>query len=538
MTARLAALLLLLLALAQPLRAQLVSVGDPREDYVRVLGLLGLADAQSFAIRPLTEARAYAGIEDTDHPWSWFVSYRLPENGARAAPLQLTTAFNSKFPTGQNDGPLWQGRGLSLALSGGGIYRGDRVLLQVRPAVVWAGNDDFPLAPVAPPSQNSPFANPWHRGLSGARIDLPQRYGDGAYRALEPGESEVRFTLGGVLAGVSSTSLWWGPGLRNAIIMSNNAPGFPHVFIGTSKALDVGFGRLEARVIWGRLRESAYFDTVAANNSRFLNGLVLALEPDPLPGLTLGATRLFYEPMPRRFGIGHLVRVFAGVTKRGFATPEDPQGNDPADQLLSVFGRWVLPRSGFEAYVEWSRNDHNWDIRDFLLEPEHSQGYTVGFQKAQHLSEGRIFRLQGELTHLERDPTFQVRGTPTYYAHSRVRQGYTHHGQVIGAGIGPGSNSQYLGADIFVHWGRFGGFIGRQVHDNDAYYAIAGDSITFNRHYVETQAGLRLLALRGPVELGGELVVSRHMNRDYVLHHDPLNVNFQVSARWQPRRRL
>ena len=525
-----------LLLLAQPLRAQMLSVGDPREDYARVLGLMGFADLQSFVIRPLTESRAFLGIEDTDHPWSMFVSYRLPARGAHLAPLELTSAFNSRFPTGQNDGALWQGRGLSAALSAGGAYFASGLMVQLRPTVTWSANADFPLAPLAPPSDNSRFANPYHTGLNGARIDLPQRFGDQAYTQVEPGQSEISFRRGGVLLGVSSTSLWWGPGIRNAIVMSNNAAGVPHAFLGTGKAINVGFARLESRIIWGRLRESGFFDTVSTNDTRLLTGLVVALEPSFLPGLTLGGTRVFYEYWPKKLGLEHLLRVFTGVTKRGFATPDNPQGSDRADQILSLFGRWAFPHSGFEAYFEWARNDHNWDIRDFLLEPEHSQAYTLGFQKANRLQGGRIFRLQGELTHLERSATRQVRGTPTYYSHALVRHGYTQHGQVLGAGIGPGGDSQYLGGDLFTHWGRIGGFIGRQVHDNDAYYALTGDTISFGQHYVETQAGARVYAWRGPVELGAELVVSRHMNRYYLLHNDPVNVNLLVSARWQPRR--
>ena len=41
-------------------------------------------------------------------------------------------------------------------------------------------------------------------------------------------------------------------------LLSNNAPGFPHLFLGTGDPVNIWVGQLQARVFWGRLDQSAY----------------------------------------------------------------------------------------------------------------------------------------------------------------------------------------------------------------------------------------------------------------------------------------
>ena len=541
---RLLAAAALCCALAPVARAQQLAVGDPLEDYLRVLQLAGRAATAgpagaSFTIRPLARDWAIAGVAaGSTHPWRdrLAAAPRAARLGAArliAAETELRLFENSAFPSGQNDGAVWQGRGLTAALDAGGTLRWGPLTVEVRPTLVYTQNRAFPLAPVSAPGRTN-YANPWHPRVNGQGgwIDAPQRFGTEAFWRLDPGQTSLRVDAAGVLAGFGWENLWWGPGVRNAIVMSNNAPGFPHAFLGTSRPRDVGVGHVEAQWVWGRLQGSGWSDSVVSDTARFITGLVGSFAPKALPGLTLGATRMFYAYLPPAgLGLSDYLLVLQGITKRGFATDSNPDGNDARDQLLSLFARWVLPESGFEAYLEWARNDHSWDLRDFMLEPEHSQSYTLGFQKVIQLSGDRLLRLGGELTHLERSPTFQVRAEPTYYVHHLVREGYTQRGQVIGAGIGPGSNAQRLWGDVFTRWGRVGAFVGRQVHDNDAYYAQVQD---YRRNDVSLTIGVTgLLFVRG-FDVGGSLAWTKEYNRYFVLRDDRTNLGFHLSVRWHP----
>ncbi len=187
-----------------------------------------------------------------------------------------------------------------MELSGGAVGRLGPVTVAIQPSLIYTENRSFPLASSLPIPTRSLFANPWYprRGIGGQSIDLPQRFGSEDFWTIDLGPSYVRADLGPAAVGFSNQNMWWGPAMRNAIVLSDNAPGFLHAFLGTSSPTSIAIGRVEARWIWGRLAESEYFDSDPTNDRRFVTGLVLGFVPKPLPGLHLGAARLFYELIP------------------------------------------------------------------------------------------------------------------------------------------------------------------------------------------------------------------------------------------------
>ncbi len=515
--------------------AQTLDVYDPLEDRLRLLQISGEAPAGSFSLRPLVfreDVTDLAGVGAQPIGWSragslgsagWSSELRLDAPEAR-----LRLIRNSRIPTVANDGVVWQGRGVTTALDVGTALRWRGLRVSIRPTLVWNQNAAFTLAPVTVSGQPE-YAYPWRA------IDLPQRFGPDAFWTLHPGQSEVRLSGFGATAGFGTRNLWWGPGIRNAIVLSNNAGGFPHAFLGTRGPRDVGIGTLEANWIWGRLQQSDWFDPDVENDSRYVTGLVLAYNPSFLPGLSVGGTRMFYAYVPvGGVSFSDYFLVFQGITKQSQATAENPRGNDERDQMLSIFARWVLAESAFEVYAEWSRNDHSANLTDFVLEPEHSQGYTLGLQKALALADGRRLALRGELTHLQRAPTFLLRASPPYYTHHLVTQGYTQQGQVVGAGVGPGGNQQHVGVDLYDSWGRVGVMLQRRVADNDAFYEWAeANGGTFNDHDVSFDLGLNGLWFRAPLQLGGGVILTRQLNR-YFFGRSIWNWNVSLEARWRP----
>lgn len=209
--------------------------------------------------------------------------------------------------------------------------------------------------------------------------------------------------------------------------------------------MDIGIGTIDVQWIWGQLSRSDWVDSTATS-PRFLTGAVASLSPSFVSGLTVGGARVFYlnEP-PTGIGASDYFLVFQSVTKSSLSTPGNPEGNDARDQLMALYARWVLTPSGFEVYGEWARDDHSWDWRDLILEPEHSAGTTFGLQKIFQLGDGRLLAVKAEAGRLDLRPTFQVRAEPTYYVHSAVPAGYTQEGRIIGSWVGPGGSFQYLG---------------------------------------------------------------------------------------------
>ncbi|MBI4500116.1 MAG: hypothetical protein HY700_03045 [Gemmatimonadetes bacterium] len=517
-----------------PARAQqMVVPGGELEEYYRLLELNGGVAGMPLIFRTASSLHGIS-VTDTVGPWHARLGPANPDAPAGSRPplgllpVEIHAVFNSGYASGINDGALWAGRGISGAVSAGGTLQLGPLNAILYPTFWSTQNRAFPLAPVTD-SLLSPFGYPWQSYL----IDWPQRFGDQAFAKADWGQTDIRFAASWFTAGISSENAVWGPAFRNPIILSATAEGFPHVDLGTGRAARTPLGRVESRLVWGRLTESAYFDTVSTNNARLFTGFTLALEPRWLPGLTLGLTRVLYMPWDDSLHFVDFVDVFQPFFKNQIATSTNPEGTDNRDQLLSLIARWVLPESGFEAYVEWARNDHSRNLRDFLIEPDHSQAWTAGFQKAM-VGSGTRSRLRGEWTHLGRPSTFQVRADPTYYVHFLVRQGYTERGQLLGAGIGPGSDSQHLGFDRYLSSGRWGVFIQRVRYDDDAYYTLFGPTRYREGHQIELTGGLSLMRRVGKIDVTGAMALSRELNRYYVVENDVTNINLQFALRWNP----
>jgi hypothetical protein len=527
-----AVLALLAVGLATPASAQDLVVGDPREDYLRVLQLLGKARPGPLLLRPVTGAMI-ARADSAGHPWADRLGRRTGAMGPVTFGLtdpEIGAYVNSARPLADNDGLVWQGKGATFYATAGAWGRLGPVTVTLQPEYAWAQNRAFTTLPIASDSL-SPFADPWY----GRRLDRPQRFGDGGYEQWSLGQSSVRVDLRGFAAGVATGNAWWGPGQRQAILLSNQAPGFPRAFLGTGRPVDVGFGRVEFTWFWGALRESRFFDLVDTNDTKYVTGLAFDLEIDPVPGLYVGGARLFYLDWPTTgLDASELFLAFQGVTKSTQQDSLNPSGDDDRDQMLALFLRWVFPGAGAEVYAEWSRNDHAQDWRDFVLQPEHSQGYTLGLHKTWALGSGSLLRGRAELTHLELSKTTLERPTPTFYVH-RAGSGYTHRGQVMGAAVGPGGNGQYAGLDWFAGWGSLGAYARRDVHDNDTYYRLAGSGAfegAIRRNDVELTVGGSARVFLGSVTLLGGLAVAREWNRYYQTPNDETNLHAEVSVRW------
>ncbi|HET9983741.1 MAG TPA: capsule assembly Wzi family protein, partial [Longimicrobiales bacterium] len=497
-------------ACEHPVNLELTSVDDFSADLARVLEITGAAPLRVVSVRRLSRGSGLRLCADgRDMVRSALLPPAADPTGAtliRVLPAVSSTELNSAYPLDRDNGVLWAGRGVSSAISAGvGLHWGV-LSAALAPALVYQQNLDFETVPVGVPGY-SRYANPWHT----ESIDWPQRFGADPYWTIDPGQSFVRIDYRGAELGVSNENLWWGPGRLNSIVLGASAPGFPHVFLGTSRPLNVGIGRVDGELIWGHLAESDSWDADPTNDRRLFAGVVLGLEPRGLPGLTLGFTRAYLETIPPG-GLSLL-----DYLRRPYAHPRaNPTGPIGGNQLVSLFGRWALPASGFEAYAEWARDD-NWDtFHDLLLEPEHSQGYTLGFQKVVPAGP-RSLRLFGELTHLETSTSLRSgRGAVTFYLHSQVRQGYTQRGQLLGASIGPGSNAAAIGADLFAGRSVTGLALARIAHDNDAYYGVWARTYGFRGHDVELAASVRHQRLLGPLTLDGELGLSTRYNRDFL----------------------
>jgi hypothetical protein len=426
----------------------------------------------------------------------------------------LRVISNSALPSGGNDGALWAGRGANFSLGGGVRYqrRFEQGLLTVvaAPEADYSQNNPFSIFPGRQPGRSA-FSSPWHVGQSSA--DLPLRFGDLPVKAIGLGQSSVTFTMDRVAFGASAANEWWGPALRNTLLLSNNAAGVPRLFARTSRPVHTRFGDFEGRAMIGALTESPFFDYDAGNDTRSLSGLLVTYRPAIDSGLTIGLSRLVMARASSKLGvIQHALDVVLHYEpiQPAADTNEAGQSYQSTDQLFSLFARWVFPASGFETYVEWSRTELPRSIREYLEVPQSTQGYTIGLQYAQPHRNESYFRLQGEVTYLEQTQVLPNRPPPDYYTGRAAPQGFTQRGQILGAAIGPGSSTQFIGMDWLARLWQAGAFVGRTRTENDAMYREP--SARASGHDVTIYSGVRGGARLPWTDVSGELTVGRRLN--------------------------
>ena len=531
--------------------AQPIPVGDLQEDHYRILQLLSDSTAQSsFSNRPVW-SHDYRKFEDLNTSpnslWSQpFETRTITLTGGFSAGIYnpiITNTYNSKLPYGGNNSAAWYGKGLNTEFKAGGWITSDYFTITFLPHVSFQQNKNFPTPRFIPETSEG---NPLYRSIING-IDMPFRFGPDSYTTFDLGQSSVRLHYKQLEAGFSKENLWWGPGVQNALIMSNNAPGVKHVFLGTRSPLPLplNIGNIEFRLIGGWPKDSKYFPEDAdTNRQRFMSGTNLIFSPSFLPGLHLGFTR-----------VAHLYIPDEGLTFDDYISSinfgdRQTTGDDGQNQLVSVYFRWVFPESSAEIYGEYFREDSFFDTRDLFMEPDHDRAYTIGAQKILKSQWINFFKVNVELNNLVPNRVDEVRPQTYYYRHSQIRQGHTNNGQVLGAAIGPGSGSQYLGVEGYFDRGMLGMFIQR-VEDNDFFYFEFYDNPTLSTAYkdiwrnrINLNIGLKGHYRKGNLLLSGKLIWNNNLNYGRFNYgdldinfgtydpHDVVNIQLQATVRY------
>jgi hypothetical protein len=489
--------LCLLIASHGSVWGQTLPVGTPvLEDYYRRLQLLGKVDSSlSFSVRPLSaEALGRTNVFDPEGVLgSESFLYTLPDETGyiQALPAGLDYQLNGNYPYGWNDGSMVPTQGGQMRIYGGLLAKYRFLTLQLRPELIYASNQKYEGV------ANSPgYGLEWYKAV-GNVIDMPEYFGKSAYTRVLLGQSSLKATFGAVSFGFSTENLYWGPGMRNSLLMSNNAAGFPHFTVHTSKPVRTSIGSFEGQLVGGTLRASGFPPSITKESlhhelyyvekpdvNRYFSGFIASYQPKWVPGLSLGIIRSFVVNENDMKGVGDYLPFFKPSVKETTyldATGVERTSTEVRDRYGSVFFRWVMPAGHLEVYGEYGRNSKPGNGRDWMVQPTYSRGYVLGFRKLVPLgfSPGDFLQLGAEATELSMNNTYFTSRDqwvyPTWYTHPVVRDGYTHRGQVLGAGIGPGSNVQTVNIAWIRGFKQIGLELERYVHNEDFFYTHVND---------------------------------------------------------------
>ncbi len=511
---------------APDVRGEAVVVGSDAEHYLRVLQVAGAAPLYPWGIRGFSPAEVDRLLPDTvRHPWR----DRMPPADsapgsvrARWVRPQAGLVFNSAFPQGTNDGALWAGRGVTAAASAGFEVRvGSALSLRVEPLLFWAQNRSFPLMDNGRPDSLR-FLNPH----SPSSVDLPQRFGDGSFARLHPGQSTLRLDHRGLAAGISTANLQWGPAVDQPLLLGPNGAGFPHVFAGTATPWNIGLGRVHGRVLWGSLGQSDEFFVRGHGSRRYASGVLVVFLPARLEGLELGVGRFFHEPW-REGGLeaGDLLRPLESFLKGSLGNRDEPGGPvGTENQLASAYVRWALPRGGFEVYGEFIREDHNYDLEDLVLEPDRSSGYMVGGRKAWRRGTA-LHTLRAEWVNAMRSHLNRGAFQGPLYRHGSTRQGHTVEGQLLGSPAGFGGGGAVVAFESFTPRGRWRADWTRTRVADPRLSAAAPPTPVDVVHSL----GAEVVSFRGRVDWVARVRGSVELNRYY--EKDAFNLNASLGVR-------
>ena len=407
------------------------------EEFLRREQLLGKISSSSFLTRPLISSDS---IGSGNFHYSLTIlekdSTRFFSPEVKLLPISMGSQLGSGMPYPEG-GKFLQAKGYQQLISAGTYGSFGPLSIQLQPELIFAQNQSY------------------DPGISKESwIEYVEILGQGPYSKLISGQSSIRLNYGAFSLGASTENIWWGPGQYNSLLFSNNAFGFQHLTLNTQKPAKTFLGSFEGQLIMGKLENFAPFIRNGKEDWRYVNGITFSYQPKWLPGLFLGASRVFQQYSSyNNQSWAYYFPIFEPFQKINLINPNSPDFNSTEydgrlqSQQLTGFARLVIPKAKAEVYFEYGRRDHAVDWREFLLNPEHARAYIFGFKKLMPLSNKSFFQINGEILQQQESINILNRygafGGKSWGSHN-ITQGFTQQGQLLGPGVGPSSNVQTL----------------------------------------------------------------------------------------------
>lgn len=518
-------------------------LGDGVNDFIRRSQLKGdLSVNLSLSSRSFYSNFLLLDSLDNDKPESR--NKRLPKLSISYFPISFTHQYNSHHPFGWNDGGMIPARGNQTMLSAGFKASYGHFSIQLKPEIVYAANPAFETFPT---DQGDVFWERYYQWLNNS--DIPEQFGTKAYSKVLPGQSSLRYNFNAVSVGVSTENIWWGPGMHNALIMSNNAPGFAHFTINTLKPIQTSVGLFEGQIIGGVLTSSGILpperNRYYPNNQRiyqpkrddqrYLTGMVLSWQPKWVKGLFLGYAKASFLYQNDISGIADILPL-EGIIKSA------AEKNKQKASSGSLFIRYVMPEEKAELYIEYGRSDKSPNLLNLATDNGYPRAYVAGFRKLFSTKRDAFIQFSTEFTQMQLPTGPLTESASSWYTDTYVRQGYTHQGKVIGAGIGPGSNSQMAEISWVKGFNRIGLSFERIVRNNDFYYNAFVLTTDFTRHWIDLSTTLHVDWKFKKLLLSSELALIRSLNYQWYIFpdlgyfkngYDVLNFHGRISLFYQ-----
>tara|TARA_B100000963_G_scaffold361603_1_gene398045 strand:- start:127 stop:1788 length:1662 start_codon:yes stop_codon:yes gene_type:complete len=502
------------------------------EKYIRYNNLNGSEKIDyTFTIRPLNEVnKIYSSSKNLFKNKKETIRIEL-------LPIYFGSEYNSIIPYNRNNGSLIPNRGIQYILSPGFFIKTGPLEIKIQPEYVYSENKDFQGFW----ENHDPLV--WaRRYLLWNSIDMPEKHGSKSHSKFLSGQSSIKLKWKNISLGLSSENLWWGPSIRNSIMMSNHAQGFPHISLNSIKPHKTKIGNFEWQLISGKLEQSGFLPSnsdyeyqgtklfVPKSNQngnrkdwRYLQALIVTYSPSFIDGLSIGFIRwaqMYSELVKGEMwwfeGKTSYFPVFNNLFRKNDRYVDY---EEQINQAAGIFLRWVWKDAKAEIYSEFHHNDSKQNFRDLILDSDHSRAATLGLMKIFSINNKEIL-FNWEWTQMEQNASRIVRNASSWYRHRYVRDGYTNKGEVLGSSIGPGSNSHYFSLSKLDKKNYYGIALELVEHDNDFYYNAFAVTKDFRRYWKDFNFQLNYERKIKNIWISTNFIFSKNLNYKWGLEDD------------------
>lgn len=539
--------------------SQTINLNEPYlTDYLRTAQLLGKFQNEiSFTLKPFDIGKNGIKINDSIFNVKNYAptisTFFKGKGKVKLIPIDYNLEFSSHHPYNRNNGSMIPNRGYQHIISAGIYTEIGPLSIQLKPEHLFSENRDFEGFGEGP---NGHYPVIWSKRYQlWNHIDMPERFGTKQHNENLIGQSSVRLNFKGLSIGISNENIWWGPSIRNGIMMSNHARGFKHITFNTTKPLKTKIGNFEWQVISGRLESSGFtppntdFEYAGTklyipkinqigetNDWRYLQGFSITYSPKWISGLSIGFIRwvqMYAALLEGKYqyfmsGKPNYFPAFSNLFRKNDSNVDTEM---QTDQAAGLFFRWLWKDSQAEIYAEYHHNDSKQNLRDLLLDSDHSRAVTIGLQKVFEISNDN-YLFSWEWTQMEQTASRLLRNAGSWYMHSFVYDGYTNNGEVLGAGIGPGSNSHYFALNRIRNKEKAGIAFEIIDQDNDFYHVAFSSAQDPRRYWKDFNFHINFSKKFNHFWISSNLMYSRSLNYQWDLddtatpyHHPGNDVN-------------
>jgi len=201
----------------------------------------------------------------------------------------------------------------------------------------------------------------------------------------------------GFTAGIGNWDQWWGPGIHNSLVLSNNAEGFYHYFIGTNnyqpiaKSFYYKFKYMVSNAMQNWEGDDYYFSAL------FFNIKYKMIEIGMSRNILSGG----YRDLPWSFSDAMTVLV-------------DNKNSNYWDAINEFYVQLHYPESGLEIFLDIGFPNRSYAGNDPEIYADHAMGSNMGLRKQGAFGNDNLL-FGFEYTRLVQGIYYNILPTPNWY---------------------------------------------------------------------------------------------------------------------------